>query len=177
MNPPRSEDPPPVSWHASDGETLLLRPIRADDATLISAFVRGLSFGARYFRFGRGDYDLTEEEVVRLCSPNPDACVHLLVLQRSDEGEAIVGSARIVFEAGSPAAELAITVKDEWQARGVGKRLVDALLANARQRGLAEVHARILGTNAGMIEFMHRCGFAVEDSAEGAWLKVARMRL
>lgn len=177
MNPVPIEVPPPIAWQCDDGAILILRPIRADDAERLMSFVRGLSFSARYFRYGRGDYELNEDTVRRLCSPDPEKCVHSLVLAQGSETDVIVGSARIVFASDSQAAELAISVQDEWQDRGVGGRLVDNLLESARQRGLVEVRAQILGTNTDMIEFMRRRGFTIADSAEGAWLKVASVRL
>ncbi|MFO1320703.1 MAG: GNAT family N-acetyltransferase [Burkholderiales bacterium] len=154
-----------------------LRPIQPDDADRLLAFVRGLSYGARYFRYGRGDYDTTEEAVRGVCTPDPGKCIHYVALAPDGDRETIVGSARIVFMAGSAVAELAISVSDEWQARGVGRRLVDALVEGARGRGIAEVRARILGTNTGMIAFMRRRGFAIEESPEGDWLKVAVIHL
>lgn len=154
-----------------------MRPIRPDDAPNLMAFVRGLSFGARYFRYGRGDYEITEEAVQGICAPDPEKCIHFVALTSERGTEAIVGSARIVFSAGNPVGELAISVSDEWQARGVGSGLIDALAEGARRRGLETIQARILGTNTGMMEFMRRRGFAIEDSDEGEWLKVATIRV
>lgn len=167
----------PTTWTTDDGEVLTLRHIGPDDVDALSSFVHGLSFGARYFRFGRGDVEFTETEIRRTCTPDPQHCVHLLVVRRGEPQDAVVGSERIVFEPGERSCELAISVADDWQTRGVGKRLVDALLDSARSRQLAHVHARIMATNLAMIEFMQRRGFTVADSPQGPGLKVATIEV
>lgn len=166
----------PHVWTTDDGDTLTLREIRAGDADALLAFVRGLSFAARYFRYGKGDIEFTEDHVRRVCSPNPRECIHFVVVKRCDPDE-IVGSARIVFADGATDSELAITVADAWQARGVGRRLIEALRRGANDRGIERVHAEILATNLAMIDFMQRCGFTIADSPKGPGVKIATTRV
>ncbi len=174
---PPSPDFSPVAWTTSDGTALTLRPIRADDYPIMDAFVRGLSFGTRYFRYGHGDLEFTPEELRRICSPDPRECVHLLILKKDAAADSVVASARIVFEAGASTCEVALTVADAWQLRGVGKRMINALFNEARTRGMTEMHARILASNRRMIEFMRRRGFAIADSADGPSVKMATLAL
>ena len=177
MNHPPATVFSPVAWHMPDGRMLTLRHIRVDDTTILTSFVRGLSFGTRYFRYGHGDHAFSADEILRICTPDPRECVHLLVVETSGAAETIVASARIIFEATGAACEVAITVADDWQLRGGGKRLINALFEQAKARGHIEMHGRILGTNRRMIEFMRRCGFTIGNSAEGPSLKVARISL
>lgn len=173
----RRDDPLPPAWTAGDGTTLAIRPIRPRDVERMRAFVRGLSFGSRYFRFGTGDPQYTDEEILRVCTPDPGECVHLVVVRIVDDTEEIVASGRIVFESAATSCEFAIAVRDEWQGRGLGRRLLNALIAGARLRGHTEVHARVLATNAGMIAFLEKCDFEVGDSIEGPGVKLARRTL
>ena len=71
------------TWKTRDGTEMELRPIQHSDADLLMAFVKCLSFGTRYFRYGRGNFELREEEIQRVCHPDPERCVHLLVLMRT----------------------------------------------------------------------------------------------
>ena len=164
----------PLAWTTPNGTALTLRQIRADDVALLTAFVGGLSYGARYFRYGRGDIEFTAEEFRHICTPNPRECVHLLVVKSDGAESTVVASARIVFAEGDAACEVATTVADAWQLHGIGKRLIDALFDQARVRNMTEMHGRILASNRRMIEFMRRRGFAIADSAEGPSLKIAR---
>jgi acetyltransferase len=160
-----------------DGTELTLRHINAGDVKILNSFVRGLSFGTRYFRYGQGDLEFTEDEFLRICSPNPRECVHLLVVKPDRAVETVVASARIVFEEEGTACEVAITVADTWQLHGIGKRLMNALFGQAKARGHTEMYGRILGTNRRMIEFMRRCGFDINNGPEGPSLKIARIGL
>jgi len=165
------------TWITRDGTQMELRPIQDGDANLLMPFVKRLSFGTRYFRYGRGNFELREDEIQRVCHPDPEGCVHLLVLMRTAAAQAVVGSGRIVFEAGAKSCELAITVTDSWQRHGVGRHLLEALIEAARCKGQTQMWARILATNRPMIEFLSRRGFVVSDHGDGTALKIARLAL
>lgn len=171
------EDLPAVAWTASDGTALTLRHVRGEDVDNLIAFVRGLSFGARYFRYGHGDIEFSKDEILLVCNPDPQQCDHLLVLKVEHGKESVVGSGRIVFEAGGTNCEVAIAVTDAWQGRGVGKRLIEELFESARRRGLREMHAQTLASNRRMIAFLRGRGFTISDSAEGAAVKLASIAL
>jgi acetyltransferase len=154
-----------------------LRHVRGEDAGNLGSFVRGLSFGARYFRYGHGDIEFSKDEILLVCNPDPQECVHLLALNIGKGKETVVGSGRIVFEASGANCEVAIAVTDAWQGRGVGKRLIEALFESARRRGLKKMHARTLASNQRMIAFLRGRGFTISDSAEGAAVKLASIAL
>ena len=169
----RCDDLLPPAWTAEDGTALAIRPIRPQDVGRMRAFLGGLSYGSRYFRFGTGEPRFTDEEALRVCTPDPRECIHLVVVRAGNGAEEIVASARIVFESAGTACEFAIAVRDEWQGRGVGRRLLNALMASARGRAHTEMRARVLATNTGMIRFLEKCGFEVGDSAEGPGVRLA----
>ena len=165
------------TWITRDGTEMELRPIQDSDGNLLVPFVKHLSFGTRYFRYGRGNFELQEQDIQRVCHPDPERCVHLLVLMPTTANQAVVGSGRILFEAGAKNCELEMTVTDTWQRRGVGQHLLEALIETARCKGQAQMWARILATNRPMIAFLLRCGFVVSDYGDGTALKIARIGL
>ena len=65
---------------------------------MLMSFIQGLSYGTRYFRFGHDGIEFGEDEILRVCTPDPQECVHFLVLGFEGESEKIVGSGRVVFE-------------------------------------------------------------------------------
>lgn len=167
----------PAKQTADDGLAMTLRPIRAEDARMLMSFIQGLSYGARYFRFGHGGIEFGEDEILRVCTPDPQECVHFLVLGFEGESEKIIGSGRVDFEVDGKSCELALVVKDSWQRHGVGERLLVALIESARRRGYTEMRAQVLATNRTMIEFLRRRGFGISDSPDGAHLKLATISL
>lgn len=55
-----------------------------------------------------------------------------------------------------------LAVDPAHQGAGVGRRLVEAALADARARGARKVSLRVLASNAGARRLYERCGFVVE---------------
>jgi len=58
-----------------------------------------------------------------------------------------VGIARFVRDEGAPEAEIAFEVVDEWQGRGIGRRLVTELRALALEQGILRFRALIAHGN------------------------------
>jgi nucleotide-binding universal stress UspA family protein/predicted GNAT family acetyltransferase len=76
-----------------------------------------------------------------------------------DGPERPVGVGRIVQEDGDPsAADLAVTVVDDWQGRGVGSALLSTLVDRAREEGVARFEAPVLATNNEAIRMLERLG-------------------
>src|SRR5262249_33595262 len=63
-------------------------------------------------------------------------------------GEKGYGIARFIRSASDPrSAEVAVTVTDDAQGRGLGRRLVETLAQAARERGIDTFEMRVLGNN------------------------------
>src|SRR6516225_1369120 len=165
------------AWIGRDGARFELRPIEAGDLPLLMASVRRLSFRTRYFRYGRGTFQPSDDELRRMCSPDPEYAVHLLVLHSSNGPPSVVGSGRLVYEPGQKTSELTLMVSASWQRRGVGRRLLDHLIEAARRKGHEEILARILVTNQPMLALVQRRGFTIADSDAGPAVKEARLLL
>lgn len=170
LSPEQSQDPAESGltehWVTRDGTAVTLRPIAPDDVALSKAFLAGLSFGTRYFRFGRGDFQYTDEELRRLCAPAPGERAQFIALARRDGVDLMIGSARYVVDADGCTCEMAIVVNDAWQGHGVGRRLMRALIGQARRDRLRTMVGKVLGSNAGMAEFARRQGFDVDDRSQ-----------
>jgi GNAT superfamily N-acetyltransferase len=54
--------------------------------------------------------------------------------------------------------DLAVLVEDAWQRRGIGTLLVESLLDSARARGVASVHADVLGDDLFILRVLRRIG-------------------
>jgi L-amino acid N-acyltransferase YncA len=98
-------------------------------------------------------------------------------MKRDAHAETVVGSGTVVMSARADTCELAIAVADRWHRHGVGRRLLAALVDNAKQRGCREMHARVLATNRGTLTFLQRQGFTVLDAGAEPWVKFARRAL
>lgn len=141
------------------------------------AFIEGLSFGARYFRFGCGEPHFSDAEFRRLCDPDTSVCADFIVVRSKDGGESAVASARYCVQPDGKRCEFAIAVADDWQGRGLGRRLIEALLKNARRNGLILMFGKVLATNGRMLEFARRNGFEVLTDAGDPAIRTVTLAL
>jgi GNAT superfamily N-acetyltransferase len=80
----------------------------------------------------------------------------MVALDERGEG---IGVARFVRSPSEPtSAEVAVTVIDEWQGRGLGTVLLEVIGARARREGIATFTALMLATNHQMIEVLEGVG-------------------
>jgi acetyltransferase len=134
-----------------DGSAVTVRPIcPADAPLLIDAFNR-LSPISRSNRFLGGKSRLTAADLQRLTSV--DHCNHEALIAISNGDERAVGVARYIRGRGSRA-EVAITVIDAWQRRGLGQALIDRLTDRARDEGVDAFTALVNDGNDGALALL-----------------------
>ena len=153
------------------GVRLPVRPIRPDDAALVTRFFDGLSERSRYQRFMQHLRALPPAMLARLTNLDYQRELALVVLD--PEGREFVAVGRFAPSIEDTNAEFALTVADAWQAKGIGRVLLERLCDCARRAGYAALYGRILAENKEMLELAARLGF-VPHSRDGAELIVVR---
>jgi acetyltransferase len=154
---------------------------RAGDALLIADFYPGLSLDTRYERFFSHKPQFTPEELQRLSMPNPLTEVCVIALAVESDREIVVGEARCVVTRDSAAGreaegEIAIVMADGWRRRGIGRRLLCALVAAARTNWYTGLLAYVAATNTGMLTLIRDFDFRSQPLA-GATLRLVRKDL
>jgi succinyl-CoA synthetase alpha subunit/ribosomal protein S18 acetylase RimI-like enzyme len=150
-----------------DGSTLRQRPPVAEDADALLAFFSGLSDHSRYLRF-HGFPALGPKLVEPVLEP--DWQDRGALLASLDGG--IVAVANWVRLRDPRAAEVAFTVDDGHQRRGIGTRLLEQLAARAAGAGIEEFVAEVLHENAAMLGVFRDAGFTVTRAGEGGELEI-----
>jgi GNAT superfamily N-acetyltransferase len=130
---------------------LTFRELGPDDTAVLDAVFAGLSPLSRYLRFHNGSPAMLPSTRSALAAV--DGRRHVAVAAFADGGP--VGIARLVAM-GSAQADLAVEVVDGWQHRGLGGRLVRAVLATGRRAGFTEVSADVLTDNVPMLRLLAR---------------------
>jgi GNAT superfamily N-acetyltransferase len=117
-----------------DGTTVVLRPQTREDRPHLAAFFAALSPRSRYLRFFTGlPPHLPSRMLDALSDVDGDRHVGLLAF----DGARVVGTARYLRRPDAPAiADLAFTVADDRQGRGLGRMLIRELQAHAARRGV-----------------------------------------
>jgi GNAT superfamily N-acetyltransferase len=126
---------PTISVTLRDDSIAELRPIHPDDRVLLVEGLRQMSIESRFARFGTGVDHLTDAELDYLT--NVDHVAHVAWGAVIDGEPAGVG--RYVQFSDTLCADIAVTVVDRFQGRGLGRILFDALIASARANHVDEL--------------------------------------
>ena len=118
-----------------DGSAVLIRPVRSTDAPLLADGFGRLSPASRQMRFLGVKKELSAAELRYFTDVDHHDHEALGALDRA--GGHGVGIARYILDAGDPqAADIAVTIVDDWQGRVLGTELLARLSDRARQEGI-----------------------------------------
>src|SRR5581483_417484 len=155
-----------TTWQPREGPPITLRPIRPEDAEMEQAFVRGLSDQSRHFRFMNTLRELTPAMLARFTQIDYDRELAIIAVREVDGREIELGVARYVTNPDGETCEFAIVVADEWQGKGLARRMLEMLIDVARSRGLKAIMGHMLSMNQPMIKLSENLGFTVSDAAD-----------
>jgi len=150
-----------------DGARIHLRPIRPDDEERLIAFHDRLSGQTAYQRFFNVMTHLPRASAHFLA--NVDYRRRLALVAEHGEGSSrtLVGVARYDCTGQPEIAEIAFVVRDDWQNRGLGTILLEALLTAAAERGIGRFRAYVLTSNGRMLDLLTRFTDIRERHTEG----------
>jgi len=140
-----------------DGRRVEIRALRPDDRGGLLAAVDRASAQSLYRRFFGVRRNFTEQEIKSFSDVNFIDHVAIVAVVEEHGRCAIVGGARyIVLRARQ--AELAFTVIDEYQGKGIGRKLLRHLVNIARAAGMEELVADVLPENTRMLNVFAKSG-------------------
>jgi GNAT superfamily N-acetyltransferase len=134
-----------------DGSRIRIRQGHRSDRELLVRGFQRLTPESRYRRFLTPVSQLSGEMVRYLTEIDHHDHEAMIALdERTGEG---IGVARYVRNRKRPdTAEVAVTVIDEWQGRGVGTLLLEVICGRAREEGIESFTALMLATNQEMMD-------------------------
>jgi RimJ/RimL family protein N-acetyltransferase len=136
-----------------DGSAVLIRPVRRADARLLADGFARLSARSRRLRFLSPKEELSPAELGYFTDVDHHDHEALGALDHAD-GRG-VGIARYIRDAADPqAAEIAVTVIDDWQGRGLGTELMARLSERARSEGIRRFTALVAADNPAMARLL-----------------------
>ncbi|MBV8276751.1 MAG: GNAT family N-acetyltransferase, partial [Verrucomicrobia bacterium] len=155
------------SWNSTDGIPLVLRPIRPEDEPLMVKFHSQLSEETVYFRyFGlpRLKQRVAHERLTRTCFNDYDREIALVAVRQdpATKEDEIIGVGRLTKVHGLNQAEFAIVIADQFQGRGLGKKLLSRLVEIGRHERIEIIFGNILPENYPMQHVAKKVGFQVD---------------
>lgn len=147
----------PRRFRLRSGHGVALRPLRRDDGPELVRMFEQLSEKSRYRRFFTVKPQLSDSTLAYLTEI--DHHDHEALVALEPRTGRIVGVARFVRLTQTPTeADIAVTVVDSWQRRGLGTLLLEQLSDRASEEGIRYFTADILPENAPMLGLARRIG-------------------
>jgi acetyltransferase len=140
-------------------EVVTVRPARPEDAGMIGAYIRALSFASRYTRFLGPVNELTPVDLYRMTHGNDAAPPALIVESGDGDARTVIGEARYAID--GIACEFALSVSEAWRGKGLGTLLLGIIEDRAELLGAHYVVGDVLRSNQPMLALAHKLGFAV----------------
>jgi acetyltransferase len=145
-----------VTLVLDSGEAIGFRPVRPDDEPLVAEAFRTASPETLLHRFFTPLREVPPSELRRLLTIDParETCIvgELMALP----GRRIVCGARFVRLTDLSVAEIALTVHDDFQRRGLGTFMLRYLIQLGRADGIRTFVANVLATNASMLRLLQK---------------------
>ena len=150
-----------------DGAEVVLRRLVADDREKLARAYDQLSELSRRRRFFSPPRRLSSAYLDHLLESDDDRKLAVVAVTTGvpDEG---LGIARWVRDAERPDhADVAVTVTDAWQGRGLGTELLETLGAIAREHGITTFTADVLWENEVLLDALHKLGARLVPAEPG----------
>jgi len=150
-----------------DGTVIDIREIRPDDKLLLLDHFRNLTVRSSYLRFFGSKRKFSERDLAAFTELDFIRSVALVGTVADAHGERIVGLVQYVLtDSNTSSAELACSVIDDYQGRGIGAVLLEHVLRFAREHGIDRFEADVLGENAKMLGLFEHSGLARHRSVD-----------
>lgn len=152
--------PYPIQYIEKWGE-ILLRPIRPEDEPKMIEFHQALSVETvrqRYLKAINYQSRVAHERLQRICFNDYDREIAII----AEKEEKIIGIIRLTKIPKTNDATFSMTIKDQWQKKGIGTKLVEKLLQIAKQEKVGQIAAHMLQENEQMQKLLKKFGFSLK---------------
>ena len=156
-----------------EGRPLLLRPVMPEDGPAHMAFFAALSDDDVRYRMFVRMRELAPSQLARFTQIDFDREMAFIATRDGADGHPeTLGVARVVADPDNVAAEFAVTVRSDLKGHGLGRILMNKLIAYCRSRGTREIVGEALPQNTRVIRLVKSLGFEVTPAPEEDTVKL-----
>jgi N-acetylglutamate synthase-like GNAT family acetyltransferase len=158
-----------------DGERVLLRPLKAEDAALYPDFLKDVTIEDLRLRFFAAMREVRPELIDKLVHYDPAHAMAFIAIE--ERSGLMLGVVRLHDDADEESAEFAILVRSRLKGRGLGWLLMKHMIGCAQDKGLKTVHGQVLAENATMLLMCIELGFHTANDPSERGVKVVTLPL
>lgn len=144
-----------------DGEKVLLRPLRPEDAELYPDFLTEVSRDDLRLRFFAPMRQLSPAMIDKLVHYDPQKAMAFIAIEKASGR--MLGVVRLHDDDGGHGAEFAILLRTRLKGHGLGWLMMKHMIANAKEKRLKTVRGQVLTENATMLLMCEELGFHIAD--------------
>lgn len=156
-----------------DGNEVTVRAIGPEDEPLIVDLHARHSEHTIRMRFFGMVKTHSRDSLIRLCHLDYDREMALAAVRRDDGGSHMLGVSRYYLDPETGEAEFALVVGDAHQRQGLGRHLMQRLIAVARERGVRKLTGLVLRENGPMLALTSSLGFGPAETVDDGVVRVS----
>jgi RimJ/RimL family protein N-acetyltransferase len=146
-----------------DGEKVLFRPLKPEDARLYPDFLADVTRDDLRLRFFAAMREVSHELVDKLIHYDPANAMAFIAIE--EPTGKMLGVVRLHDDSNGKGAEFAILLRSRLKGHGLGWLMMKHMIAYAKDKGLKTVHGQVLAENSTMLTMCDELGFHVADDA------------
>ena len=155
-----------------NGREVFFRPVLPSDGHLLVGFFNKISPQTRYLRFMRHLDALPDDMLYHFTHVNYDSEFALIGLIEEDGNDAIIGVARYAVDPHETTADIAVTVRDDWQHLGLGKALLAKTIDIGKEHGVFRFKSMVDPENSIIRQILLELGYEVKYSSQSGCFEV-----
>ena len=143
------------------GVVVAVRPMEPRDIESLQSYIRGLTQASRRNRFLGALNELALAELKRLSDLDHSVEAALIAEVQIASARRVIGEARYAMITDGGTCEVALSVSDSWQRRGLGSALLGMLESRAQALGACCIVAEALYSNEAVKALTAKLGFRI----------------
>lgn len=153
-----------IDWR---GERILLRPIRPEDGSAHVSFFNALEPNDVRYRMFIRMRELSPSQLARFTQIDYDREMAFIATRQGNGGEwETLGVVRVISDPDNIQAEFAVTVRSDLKGHGLGRILMEKVIAYSREHGTQAIIGEALNDNRAVLNLASQLGFELLASPD-----------
>ncbi len=141
------------------GVDILFRPIMPTDERMLKELFYSLSDESVYHRYFANVRVMPHHRLQEETNLDFQTRMAIVAIPQGGKAEEMAGLGQYNLDPATNEAETSFMVRDDWQGKGLGSKLLKTIIAIARKKRIAALTALVLRENPGMLHLFLKEGF------------------